>query len=73
MIGQPEPRCFRCKRTPREIAEYREAAAVEGTTPEQYVRAEEGTYNTENGHFACTSCYIAIGMPTAPGRGWKAP
>jgi hypothetical protein len=41
-------------------------------TPEQYVSAEEGTLNRENGHFACTTCYIKMGMPSSP-RGWKAP
>jgi hypothetical protein len=41
-------------------------------TPEQYVRSEEGTFNLKNGHFACTACYINIGMPSSP-RGWKAP
>lgn len=32
----------------------------------------EGTMNWENGHFACTECYIQMGMPSSP-RGWKAP
>lgn len=68
-----ELRCFRCKRVPSEIPEYVEAASAEDTTPEQYVRAEEGTLNRATGHFCCTECYIAIGMPTAPGAGWKAP
>jgi hypothetical protein len=39
---------------------------------EDYVRWSEGTYNSTNGHFACTSCYVRMGMPTAAG-GWKAP
>ena len=41
-------------------------------TPEQFVRREEGTFNIENGHFLCTDCYIAAGMPSSP-RGWTAP
>lgn len=41
-------------------------------TPTSFVQMEEGTYNPENGHFLCTDCYIAAGMPTAP-QGWKCP
>jgi hypothetical protein len=37
-----------------------------------YVRLHEGTYNKDNGHFLCDSCYIMAGMPTAPG-GWVCP
>ena len=37
-----------------------------------YVRNNEGTYNPENGHFLCTECYVAIGMPSSP-SGWKCP
>lgn len=32
----------------------------------------EGTMNWENGHFACTECYIKMGMPSSR-LGWKAP
>jgi hypothetical protein len=65
-------RCIGCEKTPDQIDEYTEMAALEEMTPEQYVKVEEGTYNPENGHFACTSCYIRMGMPSSP-RGWKAP
>ncbi len=65
-------RCIGCGKAPHEIEEYIEMAADEGMTPEQYVRLEEGTFNRENGHFCCTACYIAMGMPSRP-RGWKAP
>lgn len=65
-------RCIGCNKKPHEIEEYVEAAADEDTTPEQYVSSEEGTFNRENGHFACTSCYILMGMPSSP-RGWVAP
>ena len=34
-------------------------------TPDRYVRIEEGTYNPETDTYACTDCYIAMGMPTA--------
>ncbi len=67
-------RCFRCGRTPDEIDEYAEAARDEGVSPQEYVRTEEGTFNPQTGRFACTACYIEIGMPAepAPGR-WRAP
>ena len=48
---------------------FRECSAEER---EAYVRKEEGTYNMNNGHFACDSCYIRIGMPNGP-YGWTAP
>lgn len=63
--------CAYCKKPPHEIDEYVEMAEIEDMTPEQYVRSEEGTFNRETGQFACTSCYIAIGMPASP-RGWTA-
>ena len=65
-------RCIGCDKAPNEIGEYIEMAGIEEITPEQYVRSEEGTFNPENGHFACTTCYIGMGMPSSP-RGWKAP
>lgn len=61
-----------CNRAPDEIDEYLQYAREAGMTPDDYVRAEEGTYNPISGHFACTDCYIRLGMPTAP-SGWKAP
>ena len=39
---------------------------------DEYIQEDEGTYNPETRTFCCTSCYIEIGMPVAPG-GWKAP
>jgi hypothetical protein len=56
-------RCKICRKQPHEISEYVDAAEVEGVTPEEYVRSEEGTYNRATGLFYCTNCYIAIGMP----------
>lgn len=61
-----------CKRTPDQISEYVEFAEMEGVTPEEYVWAEEGTLNTENGHFLCTDCYMKAGMPSSP-TGWRCP
>ena len=57
---------------PEELSEYVDAATEEGTTPDEYVIKEEGTYNKENGHFLCTVCYWRAGCPSSP-RGWKAP
>lgn len=65
--------CVGCKKRPDELEEYKEMAILEGITPEAYVKQEEGTYNRENGHFACTGCYIAMGCPSSPPRGWHAP
>lgn len=62
----------KCGRYPNEISEYVDAAEVENTIPDDYVRWNEGTFNPENGHFLCTACYIAIGMPSGP-RGWRCP
>lgn len=64
--------CIGCNKAPAEIGEYVELAEADGITPDEFVRSEEGTYNPENGHFACTSCYIAMGEPSSP-RGWRAP
>lgn len=58
--------CIICKKMPNEIAEYVRAAKewwLQPMTPEQYVIEEEGTYNPANGHFYCTGCYVAVGMP----------
>ncbi len=66
-------RCVGCGKTPDELDEYIRAAKLEETTPTEFVRREEGTFNRTNGHFACTDCYIRFGMPTRPGGGWKAP
>lgn len=34
-----------------------------GQTEEDYVRAEEGTFNPETGAFWCDVCYVLAGMP----------
>lgn len=41
----------------------------------RYVWENEGTLNTENGHFLCDDCYIKAGMPANPWPepGWKCP
>jgi hypothetical protein len=64
--------CTGCNKKPAELEEYRQYAALEEMTPDEYVWREEGTVNRENGHFLCTPCYVKAGCPTAP-HGWKAP
>jgi len=64
--------CLGCNKSAEEIEEYVYAARENELTPEEYLKQEEGTYNYENGHFLCTTCYIAAGMPSGP-RGWIAP
>lgn len=66
-------KCFRCGKRPAEIQEYVESAEFDEVTPEAFVEECEGTYNPNTGYFCCTDCYIAIGCPSAPGRGWRAP
>ena len=68
----PSPYCIGCHKTATEIDEYKDIAADEGMSPNEYVRSEEGTYNRENGHFLCTDCYVKAGCPSSP-RGWIAP
>lgn len=67
-----EPICARCGKRPAELEEYVEAAEASDMSPDDYVRAEEGTYNRESGHFLCTPCYCDAGMPSSP-RGWICP
>ena len=68
----PTPLCVGCLKTPAGLDEYIDMAKLEKMTPDDYVRKEEGTYNPSNGHFLCTPCYVAAGMPSTP-TGWKAP
>lgn len=68
----------KCERWAEQIPEIMSLARSKAMRPEMFVVAEEGTYNPENGHFLCTSCYIREGMPTEPrnpetGRGWVCP
>lgn len=66
--------CAFCGKRPVELEEYVEAARDEGITPDEYVREEEGTFNSATGTFACTECYVALGCPSRPHPySWKAP
>jgi hypothetical protein len=66
-----EPYCFNCLKPASEILDIVQWAEIEEMTPAEYAR-EDGTYNPSTNRFACTDCYIAIGMPSSP-RGWVAP
>lgn len=58
-----DPICIGCNKRPDEIDEYLDEEVLDGMTPNNYVRKEEGTYNAVNGHFYCTRCYIKARMP----------
>lgn len=67
-------RCIGCGKEPNEIDEYINEGVVNDMTPGEFVRTEEGTYNSLNGHFACTDCYIKMGSPGGRfPRNWVAP
>jgi len=67
-----EIRCIGCHKRPEDIPEYVTQAREEGVTPSHWCAMNEGTFNPTNGRFACTACYIDMGMPSS-GDGWKAP
>lgn len=67
-----KPVCIGCGKTPDQIFEYQDMAQEYGITPEQYVRAYEGTFNKfEKNKFYCTACYIRAGMPLNPVTNWN--
>jgi hypothetical protein len=68
----PKPFDPRCNRQPDQIEEYVLYAKEDEITADEYVISYEGTYNPENGHFACTQCYIEMGMPSSA-TGWRMP
>lgn len=60
-------KCPWCDRIPEQISEYKDMAVQgEYKSPEEAMKAEEGTYNHRFNLFCCTSCYIKIGMPLQP-------
>lgn len=59
-IRLPVPYCPGCERYASEVEGVAQFAAEEGyDSPETYIQAEEGTYNTRNGHFLCDACFLA--------------
>ncbi len=42
-------------------------------TPAEYVRTHESTYNASTNHFACSKCFLAIGLGPATQKEWIAP
>jgi hypothetical protein len=65
------PQCAVCGKNANQLITKAEAVDCLGPkgTPTQMAK-DDGTYNRRSGRFACTPCYIAIGMPTLPGYGW---
>lgn len=63
--------CIGCRRGPTDIPEYfPDECEIDDVV--EWITEENDTYNPANGHFACTACYVQMGMPTTP-QGWKAP
>lgn len=58
-----KPICIGCDKRPHQIQEYLDMAAEDMMTPDEWVKGEEGTYNSTNGHFYCTECYVKAGSP----------
>ena len=57
-----EVRCAFCYRTPEEIdyTMFKES----WQSHDEYVIAEEGTYDPESEQFLCDACYIKLGQPS---------
>lgn len=64
-----------CKRYARDMKELDSCIEPDyHSDREDFVRKEEGTYNQQNGHFLCDTCYIKWGMPTGSnGQRWVCP
>ncbi len=62
-------KCKICKKEPKDIEEYVKRANLEGISPEEFVREEEGTFNDTSELFYCTKCYVKIGMPKGTAQG----
>lgn len=60
--GPDNLRCGGCLNPPSECGygEYCE----ENQSPDDYVKAEEGTYDPLSGWFLCDECYIRMGQPS---------
>ncbi len=55
-----KPQCRDCGRVPAEIAEYADLV-LDGSSVDDFVRWNDGTYNPETGHFLCTRCILMLG------------
>lgn len=72
LIQAPQAICIGCKKEPKDLMEYAPEFTGTQMSPDDYVWAEEGTLNLNNGHFLCTACYIKAGQPSSK-HGWRAP
>jgi hypothetical protein len=71
------PTCCVCCRPADQIPETVAEAMMDQEEEQEGVdvfrhAAGDGTYNQRENRFCCTVCYVHIGCPSAPGRGWKA-
>lgn len=66
------PICFNCHKPADQIPGWDVEAKIEGISIEAFAR-QDGTYNPVSNQFCCDECYMALGTPSAPGRGWRAP
>ena len=74
MADLNKPVCIGCGKSPGDIEEYADEALLKRISPERYVKEFESTYNVNNGHFACSQCYMKMGAPIGPAyKPWKAP
>ena len=71
-----EPSCCLCRVTASNDKDLLWGAADANMNPVEYARTEMGTYSAKTNLYACSSCYIKLGMPTqhhsADGKQWKA-
>lgn len=72
MLSLPEMKCAKCGLSPSELEEFKIMAEEVGMTPDQVCYEEEGTLDETTGKFLCTTCYIAVGMPSGRNVRWIA-
>ncbi len=53
------PYCPGCRQEASNIASVTAYARMEGESPKEWVRKNEGTYNPNNDHFLCDKCFIS--------------
>lgn len=64
-------KCIGCNKKPEELFSEEMLEEQDYQSATAYAK-DDGTYNRENGHFVCDSCYIEMGMPSSA-EGWVAP